>query len=586
MGLPSWLHSNVSGNIIDSVTYDEASRLTQRRASLNGQIYNQTYWPWTGSANNTNGRLKEIRLGTSGVTADRLYFLFGYDSFGNIGGMNEQYNNGTTSSFTFCYDAQNRLIRSYTPFNASLTCATHTGGRAYSYDSAGRLTNYEGAGFTVAGIRPHLALPTGGSYAVDSNGNLTNRQSHALTWNHENRLDSYYRATPYLYETYLYDVDGIRVRKTTNGVNTFYPNRFYEQSGSAITKYYYFGGKRVAMRQGHTTPLTYLYGDHVGSMAYATQQNGTFVTEQGYWGYGRYRRGGALPTDHRFTDQKLDGSGLMYYNARYFDPELGQFISPDPLVPDPTNLFDYNRYMYVRGNPMKFTDPTGHCATLDDGSRDMENDAACWKLADTIATGYWLGAPDWWSERYGSVDNFNTLAGTPGFTAEYLQGQVNNYLQQNGTAHYLQSPPELHPAPEYPPVNLPAPCEFWDCPAIAMGAASLGISIAQTGAVACTATAIGAPFCGPAAGYLTYADYGLNAVSIGYEGYNFIQGDSTTFDLSVTLADSGVKPVAEALGAGASATPGVGVAYDAVMLGYDIFIDPFVRTPGQSQVAK
>ncbi len=50
----------------------------------------------------------------------------------------------------------------------------------------------------------------------------------------------------------------------------------------------------------------------------------------------------------------------MYYNARYFDPDLGQFISPDTLVPDPTNLFDYNRYMYVRGNPMRYSDPTGH----------------------------------------------------------------------------------------------------------------------------------------------------------------------------------------------------------------------------------
>jgi RHS repeat-associated protein len=397
MGLPSWLHSNVSGNIIDSVTYDEASRLTQRRSALSGQFYSQTYWPWTGTSSNTNGRLKEIRLGSSSGAANLLYFLYGYDSFGNIGGMNEQYNGGTTNSFTFCYDAQNRLIRGYTPFNASLTCATHTGGRTYSYDSAGRLTNYEGAAMTVGGLKPHLALPTG-SYAIDSNGNLTNRLAQSLTWNHENRLESYSRTTPAFTESYLYDVDGIRVRKNTNGVNTFYPNRFYEQTGSAITKYYYFGGQRVAMRQGHTTPLTYLYGDHVGSTAYSTHDGGTFITEQGYWGYGRYRRGGALPTDHRFTGQKLDGSGLMYYNARYYDPDLGQFISPDPLVPDPSNLFDYNRYMYVRGNPMRYSDPTGHCATLDNGNADWEGDKECWTLAYQI---YGLGlteqqfAEDW-----------------------------------------------------------------------------------------------------------------------------------------------------------------------------------------------
>jgi pimeloyl-ACP methyl ester carboxylesterase len=39
---------------------------------------------------------------------------------------------------------------------------------------------------------------------------------------------------------------------------------------------------------------------------------------------------------------------------------LGQFISPDTLVPDPTNVMDYNRYAYARGNPLKYNDPTGH----------------------------------------------------------------------------------------------------------------------------------------------------------------------------------------------------------------------------------
>ena len=57
----------------------------------------------------------------------------------------------------------------------------------------------------------------------------------------------------------------------------------------------------------------------------------------------------------------------MYLNARYYNPELGQFLSPDTIVPDPGNLFDYNRYMYVRGNAMNAVDPSGHepCYTKD-----------------------------------------------------------------------------------------------------------------------------------------------------------------------------------------------------------------------------
>jgi hypothetical protein len=51
----------------------------------------------------------------------------------------------------------------------------------------------------------------------------------------------------------------------------------------------------------------------------------------------------------------------MYYGARYYDRTVGTFISPDTFVPDPTNLWDYNRFAYARLNPLKYNDPTGHC---------------------------------------------------------------------------------------------------------------------------------------------------------------------------------------------------------------------------------
>ncbi|MCA9368357.1 RHS repeat-associated core domain-containing protein, partial [Candidatus Kaiserbacteria bacterium] len=66
-------------------------------------------------------------------------------------------------------------------------------------------------------------------------------------------------------------------------------------------------------------------------------------------------------TDNLFTGQKQDESGLYYYNARYYDPEIGQFISPDTIVPEPMRVDAYNRYMYALGNPLKFNDPSGHC---------------------------------------------------------------------------------------------------------------------------------------------------------------------------------------------------------------------------------
>ena len=50
----------------------------------------------------------------------------------------------------------------------------------------------------------------------------------------------------------------------------------------------------------------------------------------------------------------------MYYNARYYDPALGTFVSPDSMVPNPASVIDYNRFLYARGNPLKYSDPTGH----------------------------------------------------------------------------------------------------------------------------------------------------------------------------------------------------------------------------------
>lgn len=48
-------------------------------------------------------------------------------------------------------------------------------------------------------------------------------------------------------------------------------------------------------------------------------------------------------------------------NARYFMPEIGRFVSPDTIVPDPSNPQSYNRYSYGFNNPVKYVDPSGHC---------------------------------------------------------------------------------------------------------------------------------------------------------------------------------------------------------------------------------
>ena len=132
--------------------------------------------------------------------------------------------------------------------------------------------------------------------------------------------------------------------------------------------YYYAGGKPIAMREltasdGNT--LYYLHSDHLGSTSLTTSSAGAVVARQYYYPYGEIRPGGtgALPTDIGFTGQRREDAGLgslMFYQARYMSPYLNRWLQPDPIVPEAGNPQDLNRYSYVRNNPLKYTDPTGH----------------------------------------------------------------------------------------------------------------------------------------------------------------------------------------------------------------------------------
>ena len=131
-----------------------------------------------------------------------------------------------------------------------------------------------------------------------------------------------------------------------------------------VTKYYAFGGSKVAMSRGDE--VYYLGGDHLGSTSLTTDDTGTIISEVRYYPYGEERwTNKTSVTDFGFTSQRSEKSfGLMDYNARYYSPVLGRFISPDSIVPDPTSSDGFNRYRYTRNNPLKYTDPSGHCSSL------------------------------------------------------------------------------------------------------------------------------------------------------------------------------------------------------------------------------
>jgi RHS repeat-associated protein len=341
--------SITGGGIPNGVAYDHAGRVTQMRLPMGGNLWRTyTYAPFN-QQDSQGGRLTTIQLGNSQTGIEQMWLRYLYDSFGNVKTWYENYDGGVnTSTWNFTYDAHHRLTNGF--------------GQNYAYDTAGRLTGYEGASYGYLAAPAHAVNTVGGldRYDYDANGNVSVRHKglstqQTLTWSHENRLASL-TATG-INESYLYDDTGIRVKKVSGGATTYYPFPHYEVSNGVVTKYYFFNGQRVAMRQNGV--LFYLHPEHLGGNLFATDTSGAKSSWQGYYAYGKTRWGN-LQTDHRFTGQKYDNTGLYYFNARYYDPVIGTFISPDTLVPDPTNVWDYNRFAYARLNPMKFTDPSGY----------------------------------------------------------------------------------------------------------------------------------------------------------------------------------------------------------------------------------
>jgi RHS repeat-associated protein len=105
----------------------------------------------------------------------------------------------------------------------------------------------------------------------------------------------------------------------------------------------------------------FLHGDHLGSTRVVTDASGQPVKELDYAPFGQTTtETGSLIVPKKFTGKELDPStGLYDYGARFYDPVLGRFLSPDPLIPDISNPQALNRYSYVYNNPLKYTDPTG-----------------------------------------------------------------------------------------------------------------------------------------------------------------------------------------------------------------------------------
>ena len=279
---------------------------------------------------------------------------YAYDNTGNMTGITDVLNTGSRS---FTYDALNRLTSGTGTFGPSQSQVTHN----YVYDAIGNILEKAGITYSYTDASHPFAVTStsdGKTYTYDANGNMLTGAGRTMEWDVDNRLSSVSASGGTALMSY--DYTGIRVKKDSpSGITTF-PFSGYEDAGGIITKYIKIGNEIVGASKGGEK--LFYHNDHLGGVNVITDIWAARVQLVEYDPWGKVsREEGTSDPSRRFTGQQLDPeSGLYYYGGRYYDPELGRFISPDPFVGQPSDPQNLNRYSYVENNPVNKIDPSGY----------------------------------------------------------------------------------------------------------------------------------------------------------------------------------------------------------------------------------
>ena len=233
---------------------------------------------------------------------------YGYDELNRVSSVN--YGDGQTQSYTF--DAM--------------------GNRLSKTDAGGGIGGTETYGYNNANM---LLTRAGNNYTNDADGNTLTGGGRTNTWDSENRLRSCVNGANT--SSFTYGSDGLRHRSVVNGVGTDFvlDNSMFvrELSGGSSKATYFMGASGPAYRRDDVTSgiRWYLY-DGLGSVLGEVDPNGSITATRKYDVYGAIRSStGTSTSKHKFVGASghpcEDETGLTYMRARYYDPQIGRFVS-------------------------------------------------------------------------------------------------------------------------------------------------------------------------------------------------------------------------------------------------------------------
>ncbi|WP_234349362.1 RHS repeat-associated core domain-containing protein, partial [Xanthomonas citri] len=193
--------------------------------------------------------------------------------------------------------------------------------------------------------------------------NLKNKNGQAYTFDYGNRLRDVTGKESYAYDAYGRRTVAGRPTTLTTQVYTQAGQLFYtEASGKGNTEYVYLNGSLLATRNAGT--IKFQHTDALGSPIAVTDAAGQVVERTDYQPYGSPI--GKTVDGIGYTGHAMDGAtGLTYMQQRYYDQDLGRFLSVDPVAADSVFSANFNRYWYANNNPYRFTDPDGRDVKCD-----------------------------------------------------------------------------------------------------------------------------------------------------------------------------------------------------------------------------
>ena len=374
-------HQYDRGRLVRLSDADDANTTFWRADALdaNGEVSAETLGNGVRIDSDRDLVTQRLRARTAGPGGGNSFqdLRFTWDTAGNLSSRQER-NLGIHEVFS--YDSRDRL---------DFMTSSSGGFLDFGYDEIGNLTYKSDVGaYSYDAAKKHAVVAAGANrYEYDANGAVVNASGTTLAWSSFD-LPTRIAHPSGNYSTFDYGPDRARIRQVARAggetIETIYAaGGLYERvtRGGATSRRHYIvaDGRRVAVhtRVSGSAPTTvYLLEDHLGGVDGFMSSSGALLSRTSNQPFGARRSGdwvGSTPTSEEwkqvqsttprgFTDQEhVDNLGVIHMNGRVYDPVLGRFLSPDPLVQAPYDSQTWNRYSYARNNPLRYTDPSGFC---------------------------------------------------------------------------------------------------------------------------------------------------------------------------------------------------------------------------------